>query len=1184
MEIRLLGPLEVRGTNGIISLPRRQQRALLATLALRCGETVSTERLVADLWGENPPPSASGSLQNTVSALRKLVGRDVLVTQAPGYRLAVGRDSVDTHRFERLVNEAREAEPAAAARLLGEALALWRGPALADLAEEGFAKVEATRLDELRVAAQEERIDAELALGRHAALVGELEQLVTTHPLRERLRAQLMLALYRCGRQAEALEVYRAARLALADELGLDPSPELKELERRILRQDASLAITNSDGRPAGRRRSGAQVTVVAAEPALTIVGRQEELAEIDRRIAAAARGRSTALLIRGEPGIGKSALLAYAAARADRARILRTCGIESEAEFGFAGLAALLEPVTELISRLPDAQAGALVDALGVGPALPGDPFAVSVATLNLLSSAAESGPLLVLVDDAHWLDAPSQQALLFCARRLELDGVALVIALRDDQPTLFDQTELPAIRLGPLSRRESERLLDRGASTLQPDARRAVLETAGGNPLALVELPSLLLAREHAGGLGTPVPLPAGEAVTTAFRLRLQGLDAEERQALLVAAADDTQDVDVVRLALAALDVPEDALERAESEGAVTLGPPLAFRHPLLRSLVYHSASSADRRRVHGALAEVLAARGFEARGAWHAALASTRADPGIAAALERVADDARSRGAFGAAAAAAERAARLTPDREERARLLTAAAGDAQLTGGIERANALLEQALELTSDPLLRTGVQELRARGLLFAGRPMDAHALLVDAGERLQETHPDRAALLFAQAAPLCSMAGRIDRGLETGRRAVEVAARGSESAQARAELALAQILQLTGDAEGGARLRDRVRERPRLDDTQMLTDLMLVGAGHLMVLGEHDAARASIDHLVALARSASAPGLLPFPLATLAEIEFRTGRWAAALSAATESLELARQTGQIPHVAYSLMIRARILAARGLPAEAEAALQEAAVIGEAGGIGAMLFYVPAARAFAALGAGDLELAASEANEVETIAHERGLGEPGVVLWPPDLVEALAGLERLAEARRVLRRFESRADATGRGWALATAARCRGILADADTFELEFEVALERHGRLDMPFELARTQLCLGERRSRAGGDAARPLRAALATFEQLGAHPWAARAAAELRALGETVSLGEPPPADLLTERELRVALAIASGSPPEEVAGQLFLTPNTVEAHARSVYEKLGVRSSDELALLLAGAPAIA
>ena len=269
MQIRLLGPLEVRDGERVVALPRRQQRALLAALASRAGEVVSTDRLIADLWGEQAPVSATGSLQNTVSALRKLIGREVLLTQPPGYRLAISREDVDANRFEGLLAEAREAEPARRVQLLRDALGLWRGPALADLEDEDFARLEAARLGELRIAAHEELIEAELELGRHAALVGELETLVATHPLRERLRGQLMLALYRCGRQAEALEVYRAARLALADELGLDPSPELQELERRVLRQDPALAAPAEAGDESPSRKTSEVrlVSVLAATP-----------------------------------------------------------------------------------------------------------------------------------------------------------------------------------------------------------------------------------------------------------------------------------------------------------------------------------------------------------------------------------------------------------------------------------------------------------------------------------------------------------------------------------------------------------------------------------------------------------------------------------------------------------------------------------------------------------------------------------------------------------------------------------------------------------------------------------------------------------------------------------------------------------------------------------------------------
>ena len=268
MEIRLFGPLEVREGGDQLLLRRRQQRSLLAVLALRVGEVVSTDRLIEDLWGSAPPRSALGSLQNTVSALRGVLGADVVVTQPPGYRLGLAREAVDVHRFEDLVRAARAVEPAERAALLRQALGLWRGEPLADLSFEPFAAAEVARLEELRVGAIEDRVDAELALGHHTELVAELETLVTGHPLRERLRGQLMVALYRCGRQAEALEVYRAARLALADELGLDPSPELQELERKVLRQDPELAAPAFEaGAPVPPPAERRLVTVLAGVP-----------------------------------------------------------------------------------------------------------------------------------------------------------------------------------------------------------------------------------------------------------------------------------------------------------------------------------------------------------------------------------------------------------------------------------------------------------------------------------------------------------------------------------------------------------------------------------------------------------------------------------------------------------------------------------------------------------------------------------------------------------------------------------------------------------------------------------------------------------------------------------------------------------------------------------------------------
>jgi ATP/maltotriose-dependent transcriptional regulator MalT len=621
--------------------------------------------------------------------------------------------------------------------------------------------------------------------------------------------------------------------------------------------------------------------------------------------------------------------------------------------------------------------------------------------------------------------------------------------------------------------------------------------------------------------------------------------------------------------------LGLDEAAAEAAEAHGAITLGAEIQFRHPLMRSVVYGDASPPQRRRAHAALADVLGANGSRVRAAWHRALAATRADATLADELAEAADELRARGAYSAAAGFGEHAARLTPARELRARRLTSTASDAQVAGLGGHAEALLDQALELTADPLVRSDAQGLRARGLLFTGRPLDALALLLDEADRIEPLDRARAALLLAQAIPVCSMAGVIDRGLEVGQRAVELAADADDGLRTIAELARSQTLQLAGDAEGARRLRENVRRRPHLDDPRALLELNQVEAGHLMVVGDHGAAKASIDHLIALARAAAAPALMPFALATRSEINLRTGHWVEAIADATEAVELARQTGQPAHAAYAAMIHARLLSARGLAAESAAALDEAEHIGRVGGIGALRFYVPAARAFDALGRGDLEGAVGFGLEVDWISRERGLGEPGVVLWPPDLVEALAWLERRDEAGRVLERFETQAEATGRVWALATAARCRGLLAGEGHYETRFAEAIEHHERLDMPFERARTDLCLGERRAAFGRarEAVAPLRRALAVFERLGAHPWTARTAVALASVGARVDRAEPPVVDLLTEHELRVALALASGASTSDTATQLFLGPRTVEAHARAVYEKLGVSTPDEV-----------
>lgn len=403
---------------------------------------------------------------------------------------------------------------------------------------------------------------------------------------------------------------------------------------------------------------------------------------------------------------------------------------------------------------------------------------------------------------------------------------------------------------------------------------------------------------------------------------------------------------------------------------------------------------------------------------------------------------------------------------------------------------------------------------------------------------------------------------------------AVAIAERAGPAAEFAASLAFAEALALRGESKAVEELQARARAVASLEDPMVAGMLLQSEAGHLMILGRHDEARSRIEQFIAAARAAGAPGLLVYPLGVLAEIEFRGGHWPEALAAGTEAVELGEQTGQFPYAGFALQVLVRVEGAMGRTPAALEYAQRADGIGAAFAIDAMRFYVPAARSFLALTLGDLESAVDHGREIEQISRERGLGEPAVVLWAPDLIEAYARLGRHHDAEKTLRRFSREADATGRVWALAASARCRGLITEA--FEEEFAEALRWHEQLDMPFEHARTELCLGERRRRSGrrADARDPLRSAFRTFERLGAQPWGERAAAELQATGERVRRRDAALADQLTPHELRVALVVARGATNKEAAAELFVSPKTVDFHLRQVYRKLGIRSRAELA----------
>jgi DNA-binding CsgD family transcriptional regulator len=910
------------------------------------------------------------------------------------------------------------------------------------------------------------------------------------------------------------------------------------------------------------------------------LLGRQEECARIDLLLTEAKTGMSRALVLAGDPGVGKSALIDYANERAAGMTLLLTRGVESESELAFSGLADLLRPVLDRLERIPRPQSAALSGALALGPAVPGDPFTIYAATLSVLASAAEEKPILLTVDDAHWLDAASRDALLFTARRLDAESIALLFAVRDGQAPSIEG-DIAELRVAGLNRDAATALLAGDAvNPVAPDvANQLVLETEG-NPLALREIPALLSDSQRAGIEPLPKPLPASVSVERAFLSSVEGLSTEAQTALLFAAASDSGAIGELVPAFDALGISIDVLEAAEGSGAISIsGGEVRFRHPLMRSAIYHAASAADRRHAHQLLARSLGESHSPERSAWHLAAATIAPDEDVAQSLEQAALDARQRSGHGVAAVAFERAAELTPRTEPRALRLLEAARDFQAVGQLEHAAELLDHSLKLADEPRVRAEMHLLRARGEIVGGVPMAAHSILVAEASRIEALDPGRAALMLVEATFPCLMAAETKAALVTAEKAVALASRvgGAPEVLARAFLAEARMLRGEMKDDGAARLQPL----PEGVDAAIVFPHLWAQA-HVHMLSERYAQAAPIlEGQIAAGRAASAPAILPMPLGSLSELEFRTGQWAAAYAHATESVHLAAETRQANQLAYCLAAAlARVEAGQGRERECNEHLDEAVEVANRIGALSILFYAGSARALLALPAGAHDAAIAHLEPVARLADEKEVRDPGTVQWEPDLVEAYVRAGRSDDASTTLSNFRKRAKASGRIWALAAAHRCAALLADENEFEPEFAMALSYHDRTPTPFERARTELCFGERlrRARRRTEARSRLRSALTIFDHLGAKVWAERAQAELAASGESARQRDPSTVDDLTPQELQVALVVARGASNREAAAALFLSPKTIEFHLGHVYRKLGIKSRSQLARLFA------
>jgi DNA-binding CsgD family transcriptional regulator/tetratricopeptide (TPR) repeat protein len=896
------------------------------------------------------------------------------------------------------------------------------------------------------------------------------------------------------------------------------------------------------------------------------LVGRERECAAIDRLLETSAHDESSSLVLRGEAGIGKTALLTYAADRGAGRSVLRTEGVEAVSDLAFAGLYGLLRPIVEKLGELPETQADALAGALGLGPSLGADRLLVSAATLSLLAAAADEGPLLCLIDDAQFLDAASAEALVFSARRLAAEPVAMLFAVREGEARTFAAPGLPELVLEGLGSEAAAQLLALSAPTAADPVREWLLAEAAGNPLGLLELPSGLSEAQLHGRGALPAAIPLTSRLRSAFVQRVDRLPAATRAALLIAALDDAEDMATVLRAAGEAGLPADTLDSAEQAGLLSVvDSRITFRHPLVRSAVLDSSTHSQRRSAHLALASALRGSADPDRHAWHRALASVAADEEVAGTLEASAHRYQERGGHASAATAFVRAAQLSPDEERQIGRLAAASEAAWAAGQPERAREMIARALplargELRPKLLYLRGVIEARTRD------DRGAVAMLVEAADASEDgsftlevlTEATEAAMYAGddvQAASLGARASGIEPRSGTDR--FRVAALGGVAAA------------LAGDHERAAPLlREATQRAEELDDPHAL-----IWAARAAAIGNTPrdtlpyAARA-----VTIARERAVLSVLPVLLSHQASGLIGHGRFKLAYASAEEGIRLARDFGHQWGVGRNLSNLAMLNAVRGDEPSARAHADEAREL--AASSGAVLI-----GEFAEWALGVLELTLgrpSEATDRLLMVSDSGRAEsnPLTGLWSiPDLIEAAARSGQLDETVDRFDRYTDWVQQAPTPTRLSLLARCRALVGEGDVAK-HFDSSLGAAAALS-PFEHARTELLYGEwlRRGRKRREARGHLRRSADIFRQVGAPPWEERAEAELRATGETARRRDPSTLDQLTPQELQIAGLVAEGMTNREVAAQLYLSPRTIDYHLRKVFSKLGLSSRTEL-----------
>jgi DNA-binding CsgD family transcriptional regulator len=899
--------------------------------------------------------------------------------------------------------------------------------------------------------------------------------------------------------------------------------------------------------------------------------GRASECAMLERLLDAARAGHSAGYVLRGEAGVGKSALLDFAAARSEGCRVLRAAGVESEMELPFASLHQLCAPLLDGLAGLPAPQRDALGTAFGLHSGPRPDRFLVGLASLSLLSAAAEPQPLVCLIDDAQWLDRSSVQALAFTARRLRADSVVLLFAERDPEE-VAELEALPALRLRGLADSDARELLASAIpGTIDARVRERIIAETHGNPLALLELPRGSSSASLAGGFGLPGGLPLSRRIEASFRRQVGQLPVATQRLLLVAAAEPLGDPALLWRAAGHLGIAVEAAGPAEAAGLLEAGSRITFRHPLLRSGIYRAASPEERRNAHCALAEATDPELDPDRRAWHRAQATLGPDETVADELERSADRAAARGGMPAAAAFLERSAALTLDPVPRADRALAAAQVKHHAGAFDAALELLAtaEAGPLTEIGHARAGL--LRGQITFGLGSPDAAVRLLLEAAKRLEPLDSALARETYRDAFFAALVAGRLQR--DGGIHEVAIATRSAPppAGPARASDRLLQglaVLITEGHGAGAPLLREALRalRREELPTTEALLWLPLA-CRMAHEVWDDESWDVLSNLLVDLARDAGALAVLQIGLLMQLANRLFAGELAVAATLAEEVAMVSEATGGNRGPYGAVVVAAFRGYEDAMSRVIDAAMKEMLAQGEGQWLTARYW----TEAVVKNSRGRFEQALVAAEQARDYPLELGLSTWALV----ELIEAAALSGKTARAAEAVQQLAAMTRASGTDWALGIEARSRALVAQDDSAESLYREAIDRLDRTRMRLELARAHLLYGEwlRRENRRIDAREQLRTANEMFASMGANGFAERAARSLLATGEKARKRTADTRDELTAQEVQIAELARQGRSNPEIGAQLFISPRTVEYHLHKVFTKLAITSRVQL-----------